>query len=351
MPMLGTPGRAPIGIVGAGSLGQAYAALLARAGDTVVLLASPESTSRLQNAGRIFLTGAVTADVPFGTPGVRGGTLEVTADPSGLSCVDGVIFATKGHQLRRAVADVALGMESQTGREWWVAGVQNGLVKDDILRDTFGATRLIGAVSILGAGREDDGTVRVGGLGMTYLGEFDPPPSTITPRVHDLVGRLVAAGIPSAGVPDIRSVLWSKACNAVGVFGVSVLTRLAGTQMWANPDLVRAFRALVRETDAVAKASGVTVGDYRGFPIRTYLQMTASEHIEYAAGLVASAPTGPTSPGAYPSMTQDLLAGRLMEVEEVFGDVVARAERLGVDVPRISLVSDLLRGLNTAVTG
>ena len=349
--MPGTTGRAPIGIVGAGSLGQAYAALLARAGDNVVLLASPDSALRLQGAGRVLLTGAVTADVPIGAPGVRGGTLAVTDDPSALALVDGVIFATKGHQLRRAAADVARAMEAQVGREWWVAGVQNGIVKDDILRDTFGDARLIGAVSILGAGREDDGTVRVGGLGMTYLGEFDPPPATVTPRVHDLVGRLVAAGIPSAGVPDIRSVLWSKACNAVGIFGVSVLTRLAGPPMWANPDLVRAFRALVRETDAVAKASGVTVGDYRGFPIRTYLQMTASEHVEYAAGLVASSPVGPVAPGAYPSMTQDLLAGRQMEVEEVFGDVVARAERLGVDTPRLTLVSDLLRGLNAAVTG
>ena len=346
-----TAGRSSIGIVGAGSLGQAYAALLARAGNDVVLLASPVSAARLRGAGRVLLTGAVTADVPLGTTGVRGGTLGVTDDPSALAFVDGVIFATKGHQLRNAVADVARAMDPQSAREWWVAGVQNGLVKDDILRDAFGETRLIGAVSILGAGREQDGTVRIGGLGMTYLGEFDPPPATVTSRVHELVGRLVAAGIPSAGVPDIRSVLWSKACNAVGVFGVSVLTRLAGPQMWANPDLVRAFRALVRETDAVAKASGVTVGDYRGFPIRTYLQMTASEHIEYAAGLVASSPVGPVAPGAYPSMTQDLLAGRQMEVEEVFGDVVARAERLGVEVPRITFVSDLLRGLNAAITG
>jgi ketopantoate reductase len=40
-----------------------------------------------------------------------------------------------------------------------------------------------------------------------------------------------------------------------------------------------------------------------------------------------------------------------MEVEEVFGDVVTRAERFGIDVPRVALVSDLLRGLNAAITG
>lgn len=347
--MAGTDARAPIGIVGAGALGQAYAALLARAGDDVVLLASPGSAARLKAAGRVRLVGAVAAEVPVVAPGGHGGRLGVTDDPSALAAVAGIVFATKGHQLPGATASVVRAMASQAGRDWWVAGVQNGLVKDDVLRNAFDPGRLVGAVSILGAGREDDGTVRIGGLGMTYLGEFDAPPSA---RVHAAVGRLVGAGIPATAAPDIRSVLWSKACNAVGIFGVSVLTRLPGPSLWSNPDLVRAFRALIRETDAVARASGVAVGDYVGFPIRRYLQMTATEHVEYAAGLVAGGHANAViAPGAYPSMTQDLRAGRAMEVEEVFGDVVARADRLGVDVPRIALVCDLLRGVNAAIAG
>jgi ketopantoate reductase len=43
-------------------------------------------------------------------------------------------------------------------------------------------------------------------------------------------------------------------------------------------------------------------------------------------------------------MTQDLLAGRYLEVDEVFGDLVDRADRVAVDVPRLRLVLDLLRG-------
>lgn len=344
-----TVGRGPVGIVGAGSLGQAYAALLARTGDAVTLLASPASAARLTAAGAVRLTGAVAAEVPVGAPGTTGGAVGLTVDPAALDGVAGIVFATKGHQLARAVADVARAMPPEAGRDWWVAGVQNGLAKDDVLSEAFGAARLVGAVSILGAGREDDGRVRIGGLGMTYLGEFDAPPSA---RVQAAVGRMVAAGIPATAAADIRSVLWSKACNAVGIFGVSALTRLGGPQVWANADLVRAFRALVRETDAVARASGVEVGDYVGFPIRTYLRMTAVEHVAYAADLVAGgAANAAIAPGAYPSMTQDLRAGRAMEVEEVFGDVVARADRLGVDVPRVAMVCDLLRGVNAAIAG
>jgi ketopantoate reductase len=38
--------------------------------------------------------------------------------------------------------------------------------------------------------------------------------------------------------------------------------------------------------------------------------------------------------------------GRAIEVDEVFGDLVDRAERSGVAVPRLRLVGDLLRGMD-----
>jgi len=42
---------------------------------------------------------------------------------------------------------------------------------------------------------------------------------------------------------------------------------------------------------------------------------------------------------------QDLLVGRALEVDEVFADLVDRAARAGVFVPRIRLVRDLIRDL------
>jgi ketopantoate reductase len=45
-------------------------------------------------------------------------------------------------------------------------------------------------------------------------------------------------------------------------------------------------------------------------------------------------------------MVQDLLAGRPMESDQIFGDVVRRAEYVGITVPRIALVRDLIAGLN-----
>jgi 2-dehydropantoate 2-reductase len=155
------------------------------------------------------------------------------------------------------------------------------------------------------------------------------------------VAALTRAGIPAEAPADIRSVLWSKACNAAGVFGVSVLARTTAPQIFADPGFVRAYLALIRETAAVGVAYGVEVGDYPRFPpIRTYVTQPD-------AATLATIPAGPLPRGgSVPSMTQDLLAGRRIEVEGVFGDLVERAERVGIAVPYLTFARDLLRGLD-----
>ena len=53
-----------LALVGAGSLGQAFAALLARSGQPVTLLATSRTAARLSEAGRIRLRGALTVEIP-----------------------------------------------------------------------------------------------------------------------------------------------------------------------------------------------------------------------------------------------------------------------------------------------
>ncbi|HEX5414908.1 MAG TPA: ketopantoate reductase C-terminal domain-containing protein, partial [Chloroflexota bacterium] len=231
-------------------------------------------------------------------------------------------------------------------RASWVAGVQNGIVKDDLLAEAFGADRVVGAVTILGAQREANGNVVVTSRGATYLGELGGGGSS---RVEGAARVLHGAGIPTEVATDIQSVLWSKACNAVGVFGVCVLTRSSGPRMSSNPSLIRAYHDLIRETAAVADAYGVVIGDYEGFPIRTYLDKSAADMMRLAEERAAARESGPRGPENLPSMLQDLLAGRPMEADQIFGDVVRRAEQVGVKVPRIALVRDLVIGLDRAV--
>jgi 2-dehydropantoate 2-reductase len=315
----------PFVIVGAGALGQSFAALLARSGQAVTLFATPRSTKRLRAAGWLSLRGALDVDVPLTD-------LRVTCEPSDVPPEAIAIFTTKGQDLPGAID--ALGSD----RVAWAAGVQNGIVKDDVLCAAFGAERVVAAATIFSASRQEDGSVRVMSRGMTYFGELNGRPSE---RTHAVMEAFVAAGIPTQARTDIHSVLWSKACNATGVFGICALARATNPRLFSDPDLMRAYLTLVRETAAVAAAYGAPVGNYAGFPpIGTYAE---SDEQSILAGL----PPRPveTEP-SYASMTADLLAGRPMEVESIFGDIVERADQRGIAVPCLRFTRDVLRGLN-----
>lgn len=336
-----------LSFVGAGSLGQAFAGLMALAGQPVTLVGTPSSVERLLRGGHIQLIGVVDQAAPVAPAPAPAGVVGVTADARQLPIRCGLVFTTKGHQLAEAIATVKVGWPGAAEPGSWVAGVQNGIVKDDLLAEAFGAERVVGAVTILGAQREASGEVAVTSLGATYLGELG---GGISPRVEAAARALNGAGIPTTATTDIQSVLWTKACNAVGVFAVCVLTRSSSPGLMRNPDLLRAYLSLIRETAAVAKAYGVAIGDYVGFPIRSYLEKSEAEMLALAEARAAAYVKGAGGTESLPSMVQDLLAGRPMEADQIFGDVVRRAEKVGVAVPRIALVRDLVVGLDRATS-
>jgi 2-dehydropantoate 2-reductase len=335
-----------LAFVGAGSLGQAFAALLARNGQPVTLVATPGTLERLRDAGTIRLRGVVTLDVPVGPAPGPAGTVGLTGDPADLPRGAGVLFATKGHQLREAAAHVRAAWPAPDDRDAWVGGLQNGMAKDDVLAEVFGSERVVGAVTILGGERRPEGEIAVASLGCTYLGEIGTTASEPSPRVADAVARLRAAAVPAEAPPDVRTVLWSKACNAAGVFGVTSVLRISTPRLFRDAHLIRAYLGLVRETAAIAAAHGVPVGDYTNFPIRTYVTRPDEETVTALSQKAFLAPAATGGVESFASMTQDLRAGRAIEVDDVFADLVERGERAGVAVPRLRLVRDFLRGLD-----
>ncbi len=336
-----------LALVGAGSLGQAFAALLARSGQPVTLLATPRTAAQLAAAGRILVDGAASAEAPLADAPAPRGVIGIAVDPGRLPRGTAVIFATKAHQLAGAARAVRAAWPVPEDGAAWVAGLQNGVAKDDLLAETFGPERVVGAVTMLSAVRQADGRITVTAVGKTYLGELAGTPGRGHPaRVATAIEALDRAGLPAEEPADMRSATWSKACNAAGAFGVSVLCRASAQRLFHDPDLVRAYLSLVREAAAVAAAHGVPVGDFAGFPIRTFVTRPDEETVARLIGRDRDPAASPTAAEIFPSMTQDLLAGRALEVDQVFGDLVERGERAGVAVPRLRLVRDLLRGLD-----
>src|SRR5207244_2312488 len=112
--------------------------------------------------------------------------------------------------------------------------------------------------------------------GATYLGELDGRPSA---RAEAAAAALNAAGVPTEAVTNIQTVLWSKMCNAAGLFAVTCLGRISTNRFGHYPELVRAYMGLIRETDAVAGAQGMPIGAYPGLPIWAYLGSSAEVYV------------------------------------------------------------------------
>lgn len=330
-------------IVGGGSLGLTFAAALAAAGHAVTLLARPASARAILAAGEVEVTGGLERRAPARPGEGKPASVGVLEDPAALPEVTGALFMTKGRQLEGAVASVR---DSALARGTsWVAGLQNGVVKDDVLAAAFGPDRVLGAATVLGARRASEHEAFVASLGTTYVGELAGAPS---PRATSFCRALVDAGITCVLVDDARRMLWSKFGNAVGIFGVSALTGLSTAELFSRSSLVHAYHALLEEVDAVARAEGVEggLGDYPALTMRTFLDHTPDSLAELLAARFA----GYSGPPSYSSMAQDVAAGRRTEAEQIFGDLVARGARRGVATPRAELVDELVSGIDEGIT-
>src|SRR5262245_66558701 len=111
---------APIdAIVGAGALGQAFAAHLCAAGQPVVLVGTERSTRALLEAGCIRVHGATELTIPVApAPTGRADGVTVTSSAGDVPHGAGMLFTTKAHQLPGA-SDAMVATEPA-----WVAGLQ-----------------------------------------------------------------------------------------------------------------------------------------------------------------------------------------------------------------------------------
>ena len=103
---------------------------------------------------------------------------------------------------------------------------------------------------------------------------------------------------------------------------------------------------LIRETCALAAASGVGILDQKGLPLKTIAAATPEE----GARLVRTfgAFFGERAPLHRVSALQDLLRGGRLEVDAILGYAVARGRALGVPVPTIETCHQLCAVLNRA---
>ncbi|MBP7240920.1 2-dehydropantoate 2-reductase [Amaricoccus sp.] len=318
-------------VFGAGAIGGYMAAMLARAGAEVSVVARGPHLAAMQARGLAL----VAAEGEFTVP------VRATDDAAALGPQDYVVLTLKAHSVPAAVPAILplLGpgttlVSGVNGVPWWYFHGLEGPLADTRLEsvdpggvqwEAFGPERVLGCVVYPAAEVAEPGVIRHVEGNRFSLGE---PTGERSARALRLAAALEGAGLRAPVRPRIRDEIWVKLWGNLSFNPISALTLATLDRICADAGTRGVARAMMLEAQAVGESLGVR------FPI------DVDRRIDGAAAV-----------GAHrTSMLQDLEAGRPMEIDALVGAVQELGRLTGVATPVLDTVLGLIR-LRARVAG
>ncbi len=312
-------------VFGAGSVGGYLAAYLARGGAEVSAVARGAHLAAIRANG-------LTVETPDETLTVR---IAASDDPADLGRQDLILVTVKAPALPAVAATIAplLGPDTavafvMNGIPWWYFHAHGGpldgrqlslLDPEGALWRSVGPERAIGAVFWPACSVPAPGVVRLltGAGGGTVFGE---PSNVMTPRLQAVAAAFEAAALPVQLTRDMRALIWRKLAFNLSAGPMCVLTETPVLDTHTDPALVHCSGAVLAEAIAIAAAMGIT------------LDLDIAAIAETNKRLAHR-----------PSILQDLMAGRPMEVEALYGVPLEMARLAGVPTPMLDVLVALIK--------
>jgi 2-dehydropantoate 2-reductase len=287
-----------IAVIGAGGVGGAFGAALAKAGGDVTFVARGAHLAAMRSEG-------------LRIEGDRGTTVispcQATDDPSSIGPVDIVLFCVKLWDVERAGEAI----RPLIGPETAVIPVQNGVDAPERLAGVIGTDAVMGGTVGISATIASPGVIRQTGtfMFMTF-GELDGHTS---PRSERFLALCQKAGFQATLTDSIETAIWMKFILLTAMSGGTAITRLPIGKLRDDPEIFSMFEGIMRETDAVGRAKGVKLPD--------------GAVDKLLAGMRGNPPT------MMASMAHDLLRGNRLELPWLAGKVVELGKSLNVPTP------------------
>jgi 2-dehydropantoate 2-reductase len=317
--------RPEFAIVGAGALGSILAAHLVRSGRTVTLLARGQRAQQVREHG-LRIKGLS----EFSTP------VDLLTDPAQLREAGTLIVATKTPGSEQTMASLR---HVQVDR---ALSIQNGVMKDELLSQTYGRERTLGALADTSGELLASGDVLFTRNVNLFVGELD---GAMSETARGIVKAIDEAGVKATLVPDIVSREWSKFVGWVGFVSLSLTTRAITWKFLSDPDAALLIARLTRELGSLARALGVTLTEDRAIlPLRTVLDGTEAAAVAAVQKVGADYQT--KAPEHRMSSLQDLLAGRALEIHETLGYALRKAQELNLPLPLLASFYSLVSALD-----
>jgi 2-dehydropantoate 2-reductase len=291
-------------VVGAGGVGGYFAAVLARAGYPVSVVARGAQLEAIRRDGLRILSpkGDFTTKVE-----------KASDNPEELGTVDAVVLAVKAWQVIEAATAMRPLLTSATR----VLPLENGVEATAQLQQIVGPRPPLMGLCRIVAFVVSPGCIRHGGLDPTVaLGE--PDGSALSGNALGLAEALKAAGVTVQTPPDIHAALWEKLIFIAALSGTGAVTRSTIGEMRTCPPTRELLRQLMEEVAAVARSRGIRISE---------------DVVKRTLAFVDASPADGTA-----SMQRDIAAGRPSELEAIIGAVVRFGDQGGVPTPAMDYV-------------
>lgn len=297
-----------VAVIGAGGVGGVYGAKLQAAGHEVTFVARGAHLDAIR-AGGLTVENATSG--AHETIPVR-----AVATPEEAGATDLVLIAVKMADTESAAASIAPIVGPATA----LLSLQNGVIKDDILRARFPAANVLGGVAYIAAAISRPGVVtQTGAMQRVIVGEYDGRRSE---RVEALVDAWSRTGVDATLSTTIRRVLWEKYVFLTGLSALTTATRLPVGVVRSTPATRALLEAVIAEAVAVGRAHGVDLP------------------ADYAADRMAFIDTLPAPMKA--SMLHDFEAGKPLELDWLSGGIVTLGAAVGVPTPSNAAIVGVL---------
>ncbi len=287
-------------VAGAGAVGGYFGARLAQAGRDVTFLVREQRARALRERGLEIVS-------PHGDVTITPKTVTVEQIDAAY---DVILLAVKTYALDKAVRDIGAAM----GDRSVVLPVLNGMHHIDVLASAFGASRVLGGLSIVATTLDEQGRiVQLQDFQELVYGELD---GSMSARLSAIDRMMQGAGFTARASTNIVHEMWEKWFFIAALGAATSLLRGSTGQILAAPRGPELILAVLDECASVASAYG---------------NAPRTEAYERTKGTMTQAGSNLTS-----SMYRDLQKGAPLEADAILGDMCARGEAAGLKLPLLN---------------
>lgn len=233
-----------------------------------------------------------------------------------LGYFDLVIIFVKSNSTEKAIKDNI----SIFGPDTIVVTLQNGLGNPEIIRNVLGDTDIIAGTTAHGATLIGPGRIKHAGIGKTIIGELNGENSERLRIVESSFNRV---GIETYISENVIGLIWDKLIVNVGINPLTGITGLKNGELIKHPELEEIMRLAVDEAVKVSNKKGIV--------------LSHKDPVEFTKNVCALTAENTSS------MLQDILKGKITEIDMINGAIIREGEKVGIETPVNIVLTNLIK--------